>query len=85
MENRAAGELEGGKTRLEYNQTPPPKLDFSSFWDKAFCILTKCSAAEAQSKKSVMDFFDTQRARIAKAIRALCVCCVQSAVPPGQD
>ena len=55
---QSRGGARGGKTRLEYNQTPPQKLDFSSFWEKAFCPLTKCSAAEAQSKKSITGFFD---------------------------
>ena len=57
-QSRGVTEPQREKTRLEYNQTPPQKLDFSSFWEKAFCPLTKCSAAEAQSKKSITGFFD---------------------------
>ena len=55
-----SGGVRGGKARLEYNQTPSEKLALSSFSGTAFYPLAKCSAAEAQSKKSDLDFFDKQ-------------------------
>ena len=49
--DRAAGELEGGKTRLEYKKPPPGKPDISGFPGYSILPEAKCSAAKALVKK----------------------------------
>ncbi len=51
----------GSKARLEYKKPPPEKPEISGFSGNSILPEAKCSAAEAQSKKSAMDFFDKLR------------------------
>jgi hypothetical protein len=39
-------------------------LILQAFGKTAFCLLTKRSAAEAQSKKAIRDFFDKLKAAV---------------------
>jgi hypothetical protein len=55
---QSSGGARGGKARLEYKKPPPEKPDISGFSGNSILPEAKCSAAEAQSKKSGMDFFD---------------------------
>ena len=51
-ENRAAGELEGAKARLEYNQTPSEKLEKSGFSGNRILAAAKMRGGRSAVKKS---------------------------------
>jgi hypothetical protein len=61
----------GGKTRLEYKKPPPEKPGISGFFGNSILPQAKCSAAEAQSKKSGMDFFDKLKRRCRQRLQRL--------------
>ena len=57
-DDRAAGELEGGKARLEYNSPPLEKPCFTRLFENSILCTAKMLGGEAQSKNPTRDFFD---------------------------
>ena len=57
-DDRAAGELERARPASSWINRRPESLAFQGFPDNSILLDAKCSAAEAQSKKSNKDFLD---------------------------